>query len=221
MNFDQDTKSTLATVAMVAAFAFGINGIVATDEGTNYMSWSLGLFVIAVLFWIWIRRDHLAQQHDEAVKAAEDAAQRAEELAKVAADKASSRLDDTTVPAQPVAEPVETVEDTPADEEPADADVAEEPAVDESPEPTEPDDLSKIEGIGPVYQQILKDAGVATFEAISQKSTDELEQIISDAGKRRPASIVTWVEQAELAAKGDWDALQKLQDSLDGGRRPS
>lgn len=209
MNFDQDTKSTLATVAMVAAFAFGINGIVTTDEGANYMSWSLGLFVIAVLFWIWIRRDHLAQQHDEAIKAAEEAAQRAEELAKVAADKASSRLDETPVPAQPT------------DEEPDVAEVTEEPAVDENLEPTEPDDLSKIEGIGPVYQQILKDAGVATFEAISQKSTAELEQIITDAGKRRPASIVTWVEQAELAAKGDWDTLQKLQDSLDGGRRSS
>mgnify|MGYP001035149878 CR=1 FL=1 len=43
--------------------------------------------------------------------------------------------------------------------------------------------------------------------------------LVSDAGMRRPRSIETWAEQAELAAKGDWDALEKLQDELSGGRR--
>jgi hypothetical protein len=28
-----------------------------------------------------------------------------------------------------------------------------------------------------------------------------------------------WIEQAELAAKGDWAALEKLQSELKGGRR--
>jgi hypothetical protein len=28
----------------------------------------------------------------------------------------------------------------------------------------------------------------------------------------------SWPEQAALAAKGDWDALKKLQDELDGGK---
>ena len=27
-----------------------------------------------------------------------------------------------------------------------------------------------------------------------------------------------WIEQAELAAKGDWGAFEKLQDELKGGR---
>ena len=29
----------------------------------------------------------------------------------------------------------------------------------------------------------------------------------------------TWPEQASLAAAGEWDALQALQDELKGGRR--
>ncbi len=28
-----------------------------------------------------------------------------------------------------------------------------------------------------------------------------------------------WIEQAELAAHGDWDGLEKLQGELKGGRR--
>jgi hypothetical protein len=29
----------------------------------------------------------------------------------------------------------------------------------------------------------------------------------------------TWPQQALLAAKGDWDGLEKLQDDLSGGRK--
>jgi hypothetical protein len=29
----------------------------------------------------------------------------------------------------------------------------------------------------------------------------------------------TWPQQAKLAAKGDWDGLEKLQDELSGGRK--
>jgi hypothetical protein len=28
-----------------------------------------------------------------------------------------------------------------------------------------------------------------------------------------------WIEQARLAAQGDWEGLKKLQDELKGGRR--
>jgi hypothetical protein len=28
----------------------------------------------------------------------------------------------------------------------------------------------------------------------------------------------TWPQQADLAAKGEWDKLKELQDKLDGGR---
>jgi hypothetical protein len=29
----------------------------------------------------------------------------------------------------------------------------------------------------------------------------------------------TWPEQAKLAASGEWEALEKLQDELKGGKR--
>ncbi|HBY69766.1 MAG TPA: 50S ribosomal protein L21, partial [Flavobacteriaceae bacterium] len=29
----------------------------------------------------------------------------------------------------------------------------------------------------------------------------------------------TWPQQAQLAADGKWDELEKLQDELDGGRK--
>lgn len=266
MDFDRETKNMIATLALVAAFAFGINAVVTPDAETNFMSWSIGLFVIAVLFWIWIRRDDLAEKREDALKAAEDAAKRAEELAKAAQDKASVELEKGKQKVEILAEEVkdstekvaEVVDDAAADvaqavadetgdikeivEEQIEAveetveetvedttddlkveDVVIENPVENSPEPVEaiePDDLSKIEGIGPVYRTILTEAGVGTFQAITTKTTDELELIIADAGKRRPASIDTWVEQAEYAAKGDWDGLRKFQDMLIGGRRP-
>jgi predicted flap endonuclease-1-like 5' DNA nuclease len=239
MEFNRETKNMIAIFALVLAITFGINYAVAPDVDQSFISWSMGLFVVAVLFWIWIRRDDLAANREEALKAAEDAAKRAEDLAAKAKDKAEAELDkgkgkieilaeDVKSSTEQIAEALdETVEDVSEEAEDAVEEVTDEAedvvetVAEEVEEATsdEPDDLSKVEGIGPVYQDILKDAGVTTFAAIASKSQAELEQIIKDAGKRRPASIETWAEQAEYAAKGDWDGLQKLQDSLDGGRR--
>ncbi|MEQ8674488.1 MAG: helix-hairpin-helix domain-containing protein [Aggregatilineales bacterium] len=85
--------------------------------------------------------------------------------------------------------------------------------------PSEADDLTKIEGIGPKYSQTLIAAGISTFSGIAASNEEALTKIILDAGMRRPSSISTWVEQATFAAKGDWDGLQTLQDSLTGGRK--
>jgi len=81
------------------------------------------------------------------------------------------------------------------------------------------DDLTKIEGIGPKMSDALKAAGIDTFEKLSNTDEDTLRQAIEDAGMRLAPSIPTWAEQAGHAAKGDWDALDKLQDELEGGRR--
>lgn len=239
MELNRESKNMIAIFALVLAFAFGINYLVAPQADQSFMSWSVGLFVVAVLFWVWIRRDDLAAKRKDALKAAEDAAKRAEDLATKTKDKASAELDkgkekievlaedvkdSTQVIAEALADAAEDVSE--AVEESAEdvKEVVEESAenVEETVEEVvndEPDDLSKVEGIGPVYQEILKEAGLTTFADVASKSQDELEQIIKDAGKRRPASIETWAEQAGYAAKGDWDGLQKLQDTLDGGRR--
>jgi predicted flap endonuclease-1-like 5' DNA nuclease len=83
----------------------------------------------------------------------------------------------------------------------------------------EPDDLKRIEGIGPRISQLLQDAGILTFGQLAAAEVARLREIIADAGLSALADPATWPEQAQLAADGDWEALQTLQDELAGGRR--
>ena len=82
----------------------------------------------------------------------------------------------------------------------------------------EPDDLKKIEGIGPKISGILADKGILTFSQLAKHTEDELKSILDEA-KVRIANPSTWAEQAMLAAEGNWEGLEKLQDELKGGRR--
>jgi large subunit ribosomal protein L21 len=82
----------------------------------------------------------------------------------------------------------------------------------------EADDLTRIEGIGPKVAKTLAEAGISTFEALASTSVEDIQKILTDAGLKM-MDATTWPQQAELAAKGDWDALEKLQDSLSGGRK--
>jgi len=89
------------------------------------------------------------------------------------------------------------------------------------PEPSfmEPDDLKRIEGIGPRIAGILNAAGITTFEALSLTSVERLREILVAAELRGSfGDPTTWPEQARLAAAGLWDDLQRMQDSLKGGR---
>ena len=91
----------------------------------------------------------------------------------------------------------------------------------EKPEVTaEADDLARIEGIGPKVAQVLSEAGISTFEALANTDVDAIQQILKDGGLRM-MDASTWPTQAKLAAAGDWDGLQKLQDELSGGRKAS
>lgn len=83
---------------------------------------------------------------------------------------------------------------------------------------TRNDDLTKIEGIGPKVSSVLKEAGITSFEALSNAKAAELRDTLNAAGLQM-MNPEGWIEQARLAAKGDWDGLQKLQDELKGGRR--
>jgi len=83
----------------------------------------------------------------------------------------------------------------------------------------EPDDLERIEGIGEKYKDALVAAGITTFNRLAQASLEEIEQAAAAADMRRSASMSTWAEQAALAARSDWDALDALQERLNAGRR--
>lgn len=90
------------------------------------------------------------------------------------------------------------------------------------PEPTvppTPDDLTRIEGIGPKISSLLQTAGITTFAQLAATDVSRLEQILTEADLRALADPTTWPEQARLAAAGKWDELEALQDELKGGRR--
>lgn len=85
-----------------------------------------------------------------------------------------------------------------------------------------PDDLKKIEGIGPKIEQLCNGIGVYTWKQLSETSVDTLQKMLDDAGPRYQIAVPdTWPKQAEMAAAGDWDKLKEYQDYLIGGREPS
>lgn len=82
-----------------------------------------------------------------------------------------------------------------------------------------PDDLTRIEGIGPKISSLLQAAGITTFAQLAATDVDRLEQILTDADLGALTDPKTWPEQARLAAAGEWDRLEVLQDELKGGRQ--
>lgn len=84
-----------------------------------------------------------------------------------------------------------------------------------------PDDLKKIEGIGPKISGVLNAAGILTFAQLAETTPDRIREILEAEDPRltRLADPTTWAEQAKLAAAGKWDELATLQDELKGGRR--
>ena len=129
----------------------------------------------------------------------------------------------------------EAVQDLKADDEKAAVDestkiVEETPAAKEAvkvvAEPTAPvqtiaskDDLKKVEGIGPKIEQLLNAAGINTFSELAATKPDAVKAILAEAGNRyKTHDPTTWPRQAGMAAEGKWDALEKWQDELDGGK---
>lgn len=81
-----------------------------------------------------------------------------------------------------------------------------------------PDDLKRIEGIGPKVEKVLNEAGITTFEALARANAADVKQTLNSAGLQM-MNPEGWIEQAKLAAKGDWDGVERLQSELKGGRR--
>jgi len=84
------------------------------------------------------------------------------------------------------------------------------------PQP-EPNDLTKIEGIGPKIAATFQAAGINTFAQLAETDVEKLQAILDGAGIRL-GNPATWPKQARLAAAGEWEALETLQDELQGGR---
>ena len=75
------------------------------------------------------------------------------------------------------------------------------------------DDLTELEGIGPVYAAKLRDRGITTFADLAAADEGTLGEIIS-APAWRKINYGEWIEQAKLTASGDTIALQELKSRL-------
>ena len=83
-----------------------------------------------------------------------------------------------------------------------------------------PDDLKKIEGIGPKISELLQNGGIKTFAQLADAKVEKLKEILEAAGSRyKMHDPTTWPQQSALAAKGNWDELKVLQDELQGGKK--
>jgi predicted flap endonuclease-1-like 5' DNA nuclease/glutathione synthase/RimK-type ligase-like ATP-grasp enzyme len=83
-----------------------------------------------------------------------------------------------------------------------------------------PDDLKKIEGIGPKIAIILKTGGIHTFAELSKTLPQNIKKLLDKAGKQYAIhDPATWPKQAALAASGNWTELDKLQKELTGGKK--
>ncbi|NNE15554.1 MAG: 30S ribosomal protein S16 [Saprospiraceae bacterium] len=115
-------------------------------------------------------------------------------------------------------------EETPAvaEEAPAKEEVKEEAAPAKEEAAADSDDLTKIEGIGPAIAKALNSNGIGSFADLAGKTPEDVKAILDAAeGNFGGHEPTTWPKQAEMAAKGDWDALKKWQDELDGGKEVS
>ena len=91
-----------------------------------------------------------------------------------------------------------------------------------APEATEksaaPDDLTKVEGIGPKTAEALQANGILTYADLAKASAENIKTMLTEASPRlahlEPAS---WPKQAQMAADGKWDELKEWQDKVKGG----
>lgn len=83
----------------------------------------------------------------------------------------------------------------------------------------QPDNLKRIEGIGPKIAEVLRGAGVDSFAKIAKMTADDIKDVLAAAGDRFSfQDPATWPAQAKMAADGEWDKLKKWQEDLKGGK---
>jgi len=81
------------------------------------------------------------------------------------------------------------------------------------------DDLTIVEGIGPKISELLRNAGIKSWQALASTDTSKIQEILDAAGSNfQMADPSTWAEQADMADREEWAKLKEYQDFLDGGR---
>jgi predicted flap endonuclease-1-like 5' DNA nuclease len=167
-------------------------------RGLGAWFWLLVIVGLELLLIRWIN-----QMQREAARRARlvDQARRAE----ISTGEAQGPTEETAIrkAAKPLPEP---------EEEPAPIQKARE----KLPEPgTGEDNFRNIEGIGPKVNTLLHEAGIRTYQNLAEKSEQDLRDLLREA-KLFMINPSDWPEQAKLAAKGDWEGLEALQERLRG-----
>jgi predicted flap endonuclease-1-like 5' DNA nuclease len=64
------------------------------------------------------------------------------------------------------------------------------------------DRLEEIHGIGPVFANHLRQAGISTFAALARTDPETLHGILASSGGRQLANVEDWIEEARQLARG-------------------
>jgi predicted flap endonuclease-1-like 5' DNA nuclease len=84
--------------------------------------------------------------------------------------------------------------------------------------PETPDNLRRIEGIGPKIASALVAAGYPTYAKIAAATEDELREAVAGQGIKFAPSASSWADQAQYLVDSDADGLEEYQDYLVGGQ---
>jgi len=85
--------------------------------------------------------------------------------------------------------------------------------------PAKTDDLTKIEGVGPAIAKLLNENGIYTYKKLADMKISSIQTVLTKGGpKFQMHTPGSWPKQADLAAKGKWKQLEKLQKLLSGGK---
>ena len=186
-----------------------------SSEQSGLPSWAVPVFIFIILVIVYILHANSQKKKTEsAVVEDKDEIEKSNGVEEtVTAAIAVEEVDDAPETVETAVEEVPTTVVT--------VEEVETPAPIEVEEPQEviPDNLRKIEGIGPKIAGILNDDGIFTFAQLAAATVPHLEKVVREDAGIRIAYPDTWPEQAQFAADEKWDDLEALQDSLKGGRR--
>ncbi|MDF0716811.1 30S ribosomal protein S2 [Muricauda sp. 334s03] len=88
----------------------------------------------------------------------------------------------------------------------------------ETKEEAKPEDLTKIEGVGPKAAEALVANGVKTYAELAEADAEKIKEILTEASSTLAhLDPTSWPKQAKMAADGKWDELKEWQDNVKGG----
>ena len=153
-----------------------------------------------------VQEEEKQAAEEPAEEAAEEVEADAEDAPVVAEEAQSVIAEAEAVDPEPIPETTEAASEMVGEGAPVLPDEAEEPSETAA---VEPDDLTKIWGIGPKFAALLNEKGVNTFAQLASIDLETLRSYISESGASAGvASEEVWAKQAEFAAAGDWDGLK-------------